>query len=34
VLFAAMGSWLGAFSAVIWLNQSDLKDGRLKKPIP
>jgi hypothetical protein len=32
VLFAALGSWLGAFGAVTWLNQSDLKTSPLKKP--
>lgn len=25
VLFAALGSWLGAFGAVSWLNRMDLK---------
>jgi hypothetical protein len=34
VLFAALGSWLGAFGAVTWLNQSDLKTGLLKRHIP
>ena len=34
VLFAALGSWLGAFGAVTWLNRVDLKGGSLKKPIP
>jgi hypothetical protein len=33
VLFAALGSWLGAFAAVTWLNRIDLKAGPLKKPI-
>lgn len=31
VLFAAAGSWLGAFGAVTWLNRTDLKAGPLKK---
>jgi hypothetical protein len=31
VLFAALGSWLGAFGAVTWLGKSDLK-GTLIKP--
>jgi hypothetical protein len=31
VLFAALGSWLGAFGAVTWLNRADLKSGLLKK---
>jgi hypothetical protein len=34
VLFAALGSWLGAFGAVTWLNRADLKAGPTKKPIP
>jgi len=34
VLFAAAGSWLGAFGAVTWLNRSDLKADRLKKALP
>lgn len=34
VLFAALGSWLGAFGAVTWLNRSDSKAGLLKKPAP
>jgi hypothetical protein len=33
VLFAALGSWLGAFGAVTWLNRADLKSGVLKKEI-
>ena len=33
VLFAALGSWLGAFGAVSWLNRADLKSGVLKKEI-
>lgn len=28
VLFAAAGSWLGAFGAVTWLGKSDTKLGR------
>lgn len=27
VFFAAFGSWLGAFSAVTWLNRTDSKSG-------
>lgn len=27
VFFAALGSWLGAFGAVTWLNRPDLKPG-------
>ena len=27
VFFAALGSWLGAFGAVSWLNRMDLKGG-------
>jgi hypothetical protein len=27
VLFAAAGSWLGAFGAVTWLDKSDLKNA-------
>ncbi len=27
VLFAALGSWLGAFGAVTWLNHTDRKAG-------
>ena len=33
VIFAALGSWLGAFGAVTWLNRMDLKSGSLKKAI-
>jgi len=33
VLFAALGSWLGAFGAVSWLNRADVKSGVLKKDI-
>jgi hypothetical protein len=33
VLFAALGSWLGAFGAVSWLNRADVKSGVLKKEI-
>ena len=33
VLFAALGSWLGAFGAVSWLNRADLKSGVLKKEV-
>jgi hypothetical protein len=33
VLFAASGSWLGAFGAVTWLNRSDVQPVPLKKPI-
>jgi hypothetical protein len=33
VLFAALGSWLGAFGAVTWLNRADLKTGPLKKAL-
>jgi hypothetical protein len=29
VLFAALGSWVGAFGAVTWLNRMDLKAGLL-----
>jgi hypothetical protein len=32
VLFAASGSWLGAFAAVTWLNRTDLKAGPAAKP--
>jgi hypothetical protein len=31
VLFAALGSWLGAFGAVTWLNRMDRKGGEKKK---
>jgi hypothetical protein len=31
VLFAALGSWLGAFVAVTWLNRMDRKGGEKKK---
>lgn len=34
VLFAASGSWLGAFTAVTWLNRTDLKRGPAVKPTP
>lgn len=30
VLFAALGSWLGAFGAVTWLGKSDLKVTLIK----
>jgi uncharacterized membrane protein YhaH (DUF805 family) len=30
VLFAALGSWIGAFGAVTWVNRRDLKPGLLK----
>ncbi|HEY7306990.1 MAG TPA: hypothetical protein VH601_22885 [Bryobacteraceae bacterium] len=30
VVFAAAGSWLGAFGAVTWLNRRDLKGGHLR----
>jgi hypothetical protein len=33
VLFAALGSWLGAFGAVSWLNQTDMKAGSTNKAI-
>jgi hypothetical protein len=33
VLFAALGSWLGAFGAVTWLNRADVNAGPLKKAI-
>jgi len=33
VLFAALGSWLGAFGAVTWLNQADRKAGVGKKSV-
>jgi hypothetical protein len=33
VLFAALGSWLGAFGAVTWLNREDLKAPSLKKTV-
>jgi hypothetical protein len=29
VLFAALGSWVGAFGAVTWLNRTDVKVGLL-----
>lgn len=35
VLFAALGSWLGAFGAVTWLGKADLRSKRaslLKRP--
>jgi hypothetical protein len=32
VVFAATGSWLGAFGAVTWLGKSDIK-GALGKPL-
>ncbi|MBV8551661.1 MAG: hypothetical protein JOY54_10195 [Acidobacteriaceae bacterium] len=31
VLFAALGSWLGAFGAVTWLNRTDLKGSPLRQ---
>ena len=33
VIFAALGSWLGAFGAVTWLNRMDLKSGPPANPI-
>jgi hypothetical protein len=33
VIFAAAGSWLGAFGAVSWLNRMDAKGGSMKKAI-
>ena len=33
VLFAALGSWLGAFAAVTWLSRTDRQTGPLKKTI-
>ncbi len=33
VLFAAAGSWIGAFGAVTWLRKSDLK-GAHRSPAP
>lgn len=33
VLFAALGSWLGAFGAVTWLNREDVKPSSLKKTV-
>lgn len=32
VLFAAAGSWIGAFGAVTWLKRSDLKGTPVKRP--
>ncbi|HSU59844.1 MAG TPA: hypothetical protein VLI55_11060 [Bryobacteraceae bacterium] len=32
VVFAAAGSWLGAFGAVTWLNRMDLKGRPFKGP--
>lgn len=32
VLFAAAGSWLGAFLAVTWLNRTSSEPGSLKGP--
>jgi hypothetical protein len=34
VLFAAAGSWLGAFGAVTWLNRRDQKGGGPPKKAP
>ncbi|HEY1950752.1 MAG TPA: hypothetical protein VGG97_27300 [Bryobacteraceae bacterium] len=33
VLFAAVGSWLGAFGAVTWLSRPDSKTGLPKKAL-
>ncbi|MBV8068612.1 MAG: hypothetical protein JO270_01805 [Acidobacteriaceae bacterium] len=33
VLFAAAGSWLGAFGAVSWLTRTDIKGGSQRKAI-
>jgi hypothetical protein len=33
VVFAALGSWLGAFGAVTWLNRADIRSGALDKTI-
>ena len=33
VLFAALGSWLGAFAAVTWLSRTDRSGGPLKKTL-
>ncbi len=32
VLFAASGSWLGAFVAVTWLTRTDAKHGGVSRP--
>ena len=32
VIFAAAGSWLGAFGAVTWLNRLDRRAGALANP--
>ncbi len=32
VIFAAAGSWLGAFGAVTWLNRMDRRTGTLMNP--
>ena len=32
VLFAAAGSWTGAFVAVTWLNRADRQTGPVRKP--
>ncbi len=34
VIFAAAGSWLGAFGAVTWLNRLDRKATALRNPPP
>jgi|SRR5690242_18683787 hypothetical protein len=34
VLFAASGSWLGAFGDVTWLNRSDVQPVPSKDPMP
>lgn len=33
VVFAALGSWLGAFGAVTWLNRADIRAGAMDKTI-
>lgn len=34
VLFAALGSWIGAFGAVTWLNRADLSASSFKHGVP
>jgi uncharacterized membrane protein YhaH (DUF805 family) len=33
VVFAASGSWLGAFGAVSWLSRQDVKAGSIKQAL-